>query len=96
MLMGADARGRIGQLNESIQIDVLPCRDKMGSEFPSRIRISCLMSRPNTLLITADQLRADCIGSYSNSVCRTPHIDKLAQSGMRLEQAYTPIVVCSL
>jgi len=50
--------------------------------------------RPNLLLITADQLRADALGCYGNPVCRTPNIDRLAAGGVRFEHAYTPDPIC--
>ncbi len=50
--------------------------------------------RPNILLITADQLRADTLGCYGNPVCRTPHLDALADSGVLLSSAYTPNPIC--
>ncbi len=35
----------------------------------------------NLVLITNDQLRADCLGCYGNPVIRTPAMDKLASQG---------------
>lgn len=48
----------------------------------------------NTLLILADQLRADCLGCYGGGA-RTPHLDRLAVEGVRLERAYTVTSICS-
>jgi arylsulfatase A-like enzyme len=39
--------------------------------------------RKNVILILSDQLRADCVGCYGNTVIRTPHIDTLAAAGVR-------------
>jgi arylsulfatase len=50
--------------------------------------------RPNVLLITSDQMRADVLGSYGNPVCRTPHLDALAASGVCFKHAYTPNPIC--
>jgi arylsulfatase A-like enzyme len=36
-----------------------------------------MTSRPNILLITSDQQRADCFG-FENRHIKTPHIDALA------------------
>jgi len=33
---------------------------------------------PNILLIVCDQLRADALGCFGNSIVQTPHIDCLA------------------
>jgi arylsulfatase A-like enzyme len=37
-----------------------------------------MAKRKNILLITADQLRADALGCYGNTYCRTPNVDRLA------------------
>jgi arylsulfatase A-like enzyme len=53
-----------------------------------------LRKKPNIILITTDQQRADSLGCYGNPVVRTPHIDQLADQGMRMERAYTNHPVC--
>lgn len=47
------------------------------------------MLRPNILLLTLDTLRADMVGCYGYKSGITPHIDQLAASGVRFEQAIT-------
>lgn len=49
----------------------------------------------NVILITADQLRADALGSYGNPVARTPVLDQLAARGARLLSHITPNQICS-
>lgn len=49
----------------------------------------------NILLLFVDQQRQDCIGCYGNPVVQTPHIDRLAGSGIRFNNAFTPTAVCS-
>ncbi|MEM9268623.1 MAG: sulfatase-like hydrolase/transferase, partial [Pseudomonadota bacterium] len=51
------------------------------------------MTRPNILLISADQQRADCFGFEGRKV-KTPHLDRLAQSGTHFSNCITPTVVC--
>jgi len=43
----------------------------------------------NLVLITIDTLRADHVGAYGYARARTPTMDKLAQSGVLFEHAYT-------
>lgn len=50
-------------------------------------------TRPNILLISADQQRADCLGIEGRRV-KTPHLDQLARDGVRFTTAITPSVVC--
>lgn len=49
--------------------------------------------RPNIILITSDQQRADCNG-FENPCIRTPHLDGLARRGTRFSACVTPNLVC--
>ncbi len=51
--------------------------------------------RPNILIIQADQHRADCIGAYGNTDIQTPHIDALAQDGVRYAHSFCSYPVCT-
>ena len=53
------------------------------------------MSRPNILLIHADQHRADCIGVNGHPFIQTPNLDRLAAEGANFTRAYTPIPLCT-
>ncbi len=48
---------------------------------------------PNVLLIVSDDLQA-CLGSYGNTVCQTPHLDRLAASAVSFDRAYCQYPVC--
>lgn len=50
--------------------------------------------RPNILMITADEWRADALGCAGNPVVRTPNLDSLAVRGIRFTNAYTPAPMC--
>ncbi len=41
------------------------------------------------VLITCDELRADALSCYGNSLISTPHLDALAARGTRFERAYS-------
>ena len=45
----------------------------------------------NLLLVSLDTVRADRLGCYRYAGASTPHIDALAQSGLRFEQATTVV-----
>jgi arylsulfatase A-like enzyme len=49
---------------------------------------------PNILLITADQLRYDCVGYSGKYPVRTPNIDALASQGTAFSHAYSVLPVC--
>lgn len=50
--------------------------------------------QPNILVLMADQLRQDALGCYGNEIIRTPNIDRLAERGVRFENAYCPTPIC--
>jgi arylsulfatase A-like enzyme len=50
--------------------------------------------RPNLLMITNDQQRADCLGCYGNSVIRTPNLDRLAREGILFENHFVQTPQC--
>ncbi|WP_165822408.1 sulfatase-like hydrolase/transferase [Paenibacillus montanisoli] len=52
-------------------------------------------SPPNILLITADQLRYDCVGYSRIYPVQTPNLDKLAARSTVFHHAYSHIPVCS-
>ena len=49
---------------------------------------------PNIILILADSLRADALGCYGNPHGVTPHIDELADRGLRYETCYSTSPLC--
>lgn len=49
--------------------------------------------RPNILLITTDQHRADCF-SFARPDIKTPHMDALAARGTRFDRCYCPGPLC--
>jgi len=53
------------------------------------------MSQPNILYIMTDQQRYDSLSLVGQSVCRTPHLDQLARSGVFFDQAYSICALCS-
>ncbi|MEM9755622.1 MAG: sulfatase-like hydrolase/transferase [Pseudomonadota bacterium] len=52
-----------------------------------------MTERPNIVLISADQQRADCMGFMGRKV-KTPHLDQLAAEGTHFTACITPCVVC--
>ncbi len=50
--------------------------------------------RPNVLMILVDDLKPT-LGCYGDKTAKTPHIDRLAQEGMRFDLAYCNQAVCA-
>ena len=51
--------------------------------------------KPNIILILADDLGYGELGSYGQTIIRTPHLDRLAAEGMRFTQFYAGNTVCA-
>lgn len=45
-------------------------------------------ARPNVLLIVADDLGLECLGTYGGTTFATPHVDRLAREGTRFTSAF--------
>ncbi len=52
-------------------------------------------SRPNVLMILADDLAAWMLGCYGNKEIRTPNIDLLARAGTRFANSFVCTPICS-
>ncbi len=53
------------------------------------------MTRPNFLVVVADQLRADAVGAFGSDIAATPVIDELAARGTTFTNAFVQHSVCS-
>jgi arylsulfatase A-like enzyme len=51
--------------------------------------------RPNIVFIMADDHAAQAIGAYGSRVNQTPHIDRLAREGMRLDDVFVTNSICT-
>ena len=49
----------------------------------------------NVLLITLDQFRGDCLSAAGHPLVRTPNLDRLAASGVRLARHYSQAAPCA-
>lgn len=52
-------------------------------------------TKPNIILILADDLGYGELGCYGQQIIQTPNIDKLSQEGMKFTQFYTGSPVCA-
>src|SRR6266481_5368223 len=48
---------------------------------------------PNVVLITIDTVRPDHLGCYGYRSIETPHLDAIAEAGVRFTNAYTPVPI---
>lgn len=51
-------------------------------------------TRPNLILLMADQFRGDCLGIDGHPDVKTPHLDALAAQGVRFPNAYSACPSC--
>ncbi len=56
---------------------------------------ACAQSRPNIILILADDMGYGDLGCYGQSMISTPQLDALAAAGMRFTQYYAGSSVCA-
>lgn len=67
----------------------LLAEDSLASESPDDAE------RPNLVVIMADNLGAWQLGCYGNADIQTPHLDELAEGGLRFSRAMSCNPVCS-
>lgn len=53
------------------------------------------LQKPNILLIVTDQMSASMLSCTGNKYVHTPNLDRLANSGIRFERAYSTNPVCA-
>lgn len=53
------------------------------------------MTRPNIIFIMSDDHAANAISAYGSGLNHTPHIDRLATEGMRLDRCYVTNSICT-
>ncbi|MFM2089659.1 MAG: hypothetical protein RLZZ127_148 [Planctomycetota bacterium] len=58
-------------------------------------RVERMTTRPNIVLINADDLGFGDLGCYGSTANRTPHLDRMAAEGLRLTSFYQASPVCS-
>ena len=54
-----------------------------------------MRKQPNILFIMADQLAAQALPAYGNTVLESPHLDHLAEQGVVFENAYCNYPLCA-
>ena len=50
---------------------------------------------PNIVVIVADDLGYNDLGSFGSEIIQTPHLDELARGGVRVTDGYVSAAVCS-
>ena len=53
------------------------------------------MTKPNIVIVMADQLAPHFTGAYGHKIAKTPHLDALAARGMRFDAAYCNAPLCA-
>lgn len=53
------------------------------------------MSKPNIIVYLSDDHGREFLGCYGNPDIKTPHLDRIAEEGMRFTNAFTPTPTCA-
>lgn len=59
-----------------------------------RLKKRITMNKKNLLLVFSDQHRRQSLGCYGNKEVKSPHLDKLARDGLKLNRCYSNSPVC--
>ncbi|MCC6680429.1 MAG: arylsulfatase [Phycisphaeraceae bacterium] len=86
----SDLLRHAGAAAAALVLPSLPAAAADGADFTLQIK-----SRPNIVLILADDLGYGDLGCYGQSVIQTPNLDQMAQQGMRFTQHYAGCTVCA-
>ncbi len=54
-----------------------------------------MTGKPNILFLMMDQLAPQVLSPYGGKVCRTPHLESLAENGVVFENAYCNYPICA-
>jgi arylsulfatase A-like enzyme len=89
----------LGFLQNTLAATLLACPVSSmaagGSAAPNSMPQISSASRPNVLIIMADDLGYGDLGSYGGKNLRTPHLDTLAASGVRFTDFYVTSPRCT-
>jgi arylsulfatase A-like enzyme len=72
-------------------VPVAPKRDRKPNKRAARAKSE---SRPNILLLYADDQRNHTLGCAGHPIVKTPNIDRLAKEGVRFENAFVSTSTC--
>src|SRR5689334_874006 len=74
-------------------VAAIGCRD---ATVEPAAAVSQKQSRPNLILLLADDMRADAVGYAGNSIVQTPNLDALAHAGVSFKNAYVTTPICAI
>jgi arylsulfatase A-like enzyme len=86
-------RGFLGVVGAGLSSSALRANAKAVRRRPSSAKAS--EGKPNFLFILTDDQRFDAMGCAGNRLVRTPHIDALAARGVRFDNAFVTLSICS-
>jgi hypothetical protein len=69
--------------------------EKDNAEGQEQLSQAAVTSRPNIILLVADDLGYSDIGIFGAQSIKTVHIDQMAREGVRLKSYYAPAPICS-
>lgn len=92
-VLDARSLARAWERNGLLVLQAMGCIAALG--LMADVLIAADTKRPNLVFILTDNQGAWTLGCYGNPDIRTPHIDRLAQEGIRFTRALSSNPVCS-
>ena len=53
------------------------------------------LKKPNIVVYLSDDHGSEYLGCYGNEYIQTPHLDRIAEDGIRFTHAFTPTPTCA-
>lgn len=85
----------INRLNRAGWAGLPFCLTMAKTGFAVSMNLVSAQEKPNILWITIEDTSPQFVGCYGNKDARTPHIDRLAETGIRFNNAFSTGTVCS-
>ncbi len=77
-------------------VSILPIILLLACQSPSQEQVSDEPDHPqNVLIIIGDDHSANVLGAYGNKIIKTPNLDRMANRGVRFNQAFVNAPLCS-
>ena len=90
-----DRRAFIQGITGGIATSLLPLKARGTARGASKRTVSLDTSRMNVVFIDIEDMTANAVGCYGNSIVKTPNLDQFAAEGVRFARCYCQAPMCN-